>query len=285
MFALRSVAADEEGTARRECGSPVRASKGRGEAGECDSRRHGFWRGGGEDEREEARLGRICEGWGAPVCWLGTYRDGGRLARLSVRSRIRPSSHFCHSSPASALSSSHCSQHVSQPSCPHHRRVQVHCYPSRIPRARWLRRCPRGLGLAATKILLTEFDAKVVALSRSETVELTELRKHHADSLLLAKGDVLVLWSLRSASILAPRIQHGQSHRRLCGRLRSANIWSPRRSHSQCRDPDAFGEGGRGSSRGLEIALRCQLLLFDIRCASWSATPAKERARWSHYIR
>ncbi|EPT03754.1 NAD-binding protein [Fomitopsis schrenkii] len=48
----------------------------------------------------------------------------------------------------------------------------------------------KGLGLAATKILLTEFDAKVVALSRSETVELTELRKHHADSLLLAKGDV-----------------------------------------------------------------------------------------------
>ena len=31
-----------------------------------------------------ARLGRICEE-GAPVCWLGTSRDGGRLARLAQR--------------------------------------------------------------------------------------------------------------------------------------------------------------------------------------------------------
>ncbi|KAH9938188.1 short-chain dehydrogenase [Fomitopsis serialis] len=48
----------------------------------------------------------------------------------------------------------------------------------------------KGLGLAATKILLTEFNANVVALSRSETVELTELKQYHPEALLITKGDV-----------------------------------------------------------------------------------------------
>ncbi|KAI0732938.1 hypothetical protein C8Q72DRAFT_773363 [Fomitopsis betulina] len=59
----------------------------------------------------------------------------------------------------------------------------------------------KGLGLAATKILLTEFNAKVVALSRSETVALTELRENHADSLLITRGNVsaIVISAIDSA--------------------------------------------------------------------------------------
>ncbi|KAH9844269.1 uncharacterized protein C8Q71DRAFT_731961 [Rhodofomes roseus] len=48
----------------------------------------------------------------------------------------------------------------------------------------------KGLGLAATKILLDEFGAIVVALSRSETVELTDLKQSHTGALLIIKGDV-----------------------------------------------------------------------------------------------
>ncbi|PCH41078.1 short-chain dehydrogenase [Wolfiporia cocos MD-104 SS10] len=48
----------------------------------------------------------------------------------------------------------------------------------------------KGLGLAAAKILLTEYNANVVALSRTDTLELVELCQAHADALLVVKGDV-----------------------------------------------------------------------------------------------
>ena len=223
MLALRSIAADKESAARRECGGLVRAGEGRGEAGECDSRRHGFWRGGGGEETSLRREGD----------WEGFVRKGRRCAgsaplgtdAASRNVRTRPSSHFCPPSPAYALPSSH--RYGSQFSHPYHRRVQVHCHSSRVSRARWLSRCRRGLGLAATKILLTEFNAKVVALSRSETVELTELRQRHADSLLITKGDVLVLWSLRHTSTYLSLLHPAQTR-----------LSSPPRLNLQCRHMD-----------------------------------------------
>jgi NAD(P)-dependent dehydrogenase (short-subunit alcohol dehydrogenase family) len=47
----------------------------------------------------------------------------------------------------------------------------------------------RGIGLAVTKILLQEFDAAVVAISRTETPELSELKAKHS-SLLVNLCDV-----------------------------------------------------------------------------------------------
>ncbi|KAF9818305.1 hypothetical protein IEO21_02820 [Rhodonia placenta] len=48
----------------------------------------------------------------------------------------------------------------------------------------------KGLGLAATKILLAEFHANVIALSRTETPELADLRNAHQNALIVVKGDV-----------------------------------------------------------------------------------------------
>jgi len=48
----------------------------------------------------------------------------------------------------------------------------------------------KGLGLAATKILLSEFNANVVALSRTESSDLVALREVQNGSLLTIKGDV-----------------------------------------------------------------------------------------------
>lgn len=48
----------------------------------------------------------------------------------------------------------------------------------------------KGIGLAVTKILLTEFHATVVSLSRSTTPELEQLAQAHSDNLLVIPCDV-----------------------------------------------------------------------------------------------
>src|SRR5438477_5317116 len=50
----------------------------------------------------------------------------------------------------------------------------------------------RGIGLAVTNILLTEFGAVVAALSRTKTLELSELEAKHS-ALLFSECDVSVL--------------------------------------------------------------------------------------------
>jgi len=48
----------------------------------------------------------------------------------------------------------------------------------------------RGIGLAITKLLLTEFSANVVTLSRSKTPELVSLQEAHSESLMNLQGSV-----------------------------------------------------------------------------------------------
>ncbi|CCM03179.1 uncharacterized protein FIBRA_05301 [Fibroporia radiculosa] len=48
----------------------------------------------------------------------------------------------------------------------------------------------KGLGLAVAKLLLTEFGANVVALSRTESPELAKLRESCGGSLMVLRGDV-----------------------------------------------------------------------------------------------
>ncbi|OBZ70436.1 putative oxidoreductase C30D10.05c [Grifola frondosa] len=57
----------------------------------------------------------------------------------------------------------------------------------------------KGLGLAITKILLEEFNAVVVALSRSQNPGMAELHKAHHDSLLLLECDVTDATALKSS--------------------------------------------------------------------------------------
>lgn len=56
-----------------------------------------------------------------------------------------------------------------------------------------LRRCScRGIGLAATRVLLTEFDAIVGAISRSKPAELVQLEQAHGESLKVFQCDMSV---------------------------------------------------------------------------------------------
>ena len=48
----------------------------------------------------------------------------------------------------------------------------------------------KGLGLECARILLSKFDANVVALSRSLTTELEELKSGNASQLEVVQGDV-----------------------------------------------------------------------------------------------
>ncbi|KAI0081735.1 short-chain dehydrogenase [Panus rudis PR-1116 ss-1] len=61
----------------------------------------------------------------------------------------------------------------------------------------------KGIGLAVTRLLLTEFEAIVVALSRTRSPELLELRASHSSALLSVECDVTDAANLTEAIGLA----------------------------------------------------------------------------------
>ena len=59
---------------------------------------------------------------------------------------------------------------------------------------------PRGIGLAITKLLLEKFRTSVVAISRTESPELTQLAQAHGQAFQHYKCDVSVHELPRSSS-------------------------------------------------------------------------------------